>query len=53
MKPAKGHDRVYYAGLIEHEETEKRREAGIPYHSEVVEWFNQTAKDRDLSYSLP
>ena len=53
MKPAKGHDRVYYAGLIEHEETEKRRETGIPYHSEVVEWFNQTAKDRDLSYSLP
>ena len=53
MKPAKGHDRVYYAGLIEHEETEKRKRDGIPYHREVIEWFNKAAQDLELSYSLP
>ena len=53
MKPAKGHDRVYYAGLIEHEEVEKRRREGIPYHREVVDWFNSTARELELSYSLP
>jgi len=53
MKPAEGHDRVYYAGLIEHEETEKRKRDGIPYHREVVEWYNKTAEELSLSYSLP
>ena len=53
MKPATGHDRVYYAGLIEHEEVERRKRLGIPYHREVVEWFNSAAKDLNLSYSLP
>ncbi len=53
MKPTKDHDRVYYAGLMEHEETEKRRQDGIPYHREVVEWFNKTAEALDLGYSLP
>ncbi|MDA0596329.1 MAG: Ldh family oxidoreductase [Chloroflexi bacterium] len=38
--PAKGHDRVYYAGLPEHEETEIRERDGIPLHREVVEWFD-------------
>jgi L-2-hydroxycarboxylate dehydrogenase (NAD+) len=36
---APGADRVYYAGLMEHEEAIDRRERGIPYHPEVVEWF--------------
>ena len=53
MKPTKDHDRVYYAGLMEHEETEKRKRDGIPYHREVVEWFNKTALNLDLGYSLP
>lgn len=53
MKPASGHERVYYAGLIEHEETEKRARDGIPYHREVVEWFNSAANDLELNFSLP
>ena len=39
-KPAPGHDRVYYAGLPEHEEEIERRAHGIPYHPEVMEWFD-------------
>jgi L-2-hydroxycarboxylate dehydrogenase (NAD+) len=53
MKPTEDHDRVYYAGLMEHEETEKRTRDGIPYHREVVEWFNKAAQELELSYSLP
>lgn len=53
MQPSDGQDRVYYAGLIEHEEVERRRREGIPYHSEVVDWFNATASELGLNYSLP
>jgi L-2-hydroxycarboxylate dehydrogenase (NAD+) len=53
MTPARGHERVFYAGLIEHEEVIKRKKDGIPYHREVVDWFNQTATDFGLNYSLP
>jgi LDH2 family malate/lactate/ureidoglycolate dehydrogenase len=53
MKPTKDHDRVYYAGLMEHEEIELRKREGIPYHREVVEWFNKAAEKLDLDYSLP
>jgi LDH2 family malate/lactate/ureidoglycolate dehydrogenase len=45
---AKGHDRVVYAGLPEHEETEVRERDGIPLHREVVEWFDTAAKDLKL-----
>lgn len=38
--PAPGHDRVYYAGLVEHEESLRRAENGIPLHKEVIEWFD-------------
>ncbi len=38
--PAPGHDRVYYAGLPEHEESIDRHERGIPLHKEVVDWFD-------------
>ena len=53
MTPIAGQDRVYYAGLLEHEETAKRKTQGIPYHREVVEWFNKTAHELDLGFSLP
>ena len=46
--PAPGHDRVYYAGLPEHEETEIRERDGIPLHREVVEWFESTADELGL-----
>ncbi len=46
--PAPGHDRVYYAGLPEHEETELREKDGIPLHREVVEWFDSETDDLKL-----
>ena len=53
MKPAGGHERVYYAGLIEHEEAARRRELGIPYHREVVEWFNGASAELNLNLRWP
>ena len=38
-KPAPGHDRVLYPGILEYEEERYRREQGIPFHPEVIEWF--------------
>jgi LDH2 family malate/lactate/ureidoglycolate dehydrogenase len=40
IPPDKSHDRVVYPGVLEAEEVEKRTKNGIPYHREVVEWFN-------------
>ena len=53
MKPAPGHERVYYAGLIEHEESQRRKAEGIPYHREVVEWFNRTSEELQLRIRWP
>ena len=53
MKPAPGYERVYYAGLIEHEETLRRKAEGIPYHREVVEWFNRTSEELQLRILWP
>ena len=39
-KPAPGHDRVVYPGLLEHEEMQERKAHGIPLHKEVVQWFD-------------
>jgi len=47
-KPAPGEERVYYAGLPEHEEEADRRERGIPYHPEVIGWFRETIKELGL-----
>ncbi len=44
-KPAKGHDRVLYPGLSEWEETQERSKNGIPYHREVIEWFESYAAE--------
>ena len=46
--PAPGHERVFYAGLIEHEEEIQRLENGIPYHPEVIQWFRETTTELDL-----
>jgi len=45
---APGHDRVVYAGLPEHEEEARRREKGIPYHPEVIEWFRGVTAELGL-----
>lgn len=47
--PGPGHDRVYYAGLPEHEEEQARRAKGIPLHREVVGWFDQITAELRLN----
>ncbi len=49
---APGHDRVVYAGLPEHEEEIERREHGIPYHPEVIDWFKATCGELDIEWRL-
>jgi L-2-hydroxycarboxylate dehydrogenase (NAD+) len=39
-KPAPGQERVLYPGVIEFEEEQYRREHGIPFHPEVIGWFD-------------
>ena len=43
--PAPGHERVYYAGLPEHEEAADRAARGIPLHKEVIEWFDSISAE--------
>lgn len=38
-RPAPGHERVLYPGLLEYEQLQRRRERGIPLHPEVIDWF--------------
>ena len=47
--PAPGHDRVYYAGLPEHEEELVRRAEGIPLHKEVIEWFDSISVELGIA----
>ena len=44
-KPARGETRVVYPGIPEHEAEIDRKANGIPYHPEVVEWFNGVMKE--------
>ena len=45
---APGADRVIYAGLEEHEAEIERSERGIPFHPEVIEWFQSCLADLGL-----
>ncbi len=45
IKPAQGHDRVFYPGLLEYEEEQERRSHGIPLHKEVVVWFGKITSE--------
>ena len=51
-KPAPGEERVVYPGLPEHETEVERREQGIPYHPEVIEWFSNTATEMGVSHNF-
>ena len=51
-KPMPGHDRVYYAGLPEHETRIERRETGVPLHPEVVEWFRGICAEFEITFDL-
>ena len=51
-KPAPGESRVVYPGIPEHEAESDRRANGIPYHPEVIEWFNGVLRELGLDSSL-
>jgi LDH2 family malate/lactate/ureidoglycolate dehydrogenase len=50
--PIPGADRVVYAGLPEHEEEIERREHGIPYHPEVIDWFRGITDELKIDWRL-
>jgi LDH2 family malate/lactate/ureidoglycolate dehydrogenase len=52
MAPAPGEERVLYPGLKEHEAEVDRRERGIPYHPDVVRYFQDTARDLSVATAL-
>lgn len=47
-KPAPGESRVVYPGIPEHEAEIDRRTNGIPYHPEVIEWFNGVMEQLEI-----
>lgn len=51
-KPAPGHDRVVYAGLVEAETVEERKANGIPLHLKVVDWFRTACSDMEIPFNL-
>ena len=51
-KPAPGETRVIYPGIEEAEVEMDRRERGIPYHPEVVEWFKTTCESLQAKHRL-
>ena len=50
--PIPGKERVVYAGLPEHEEEIERRENGIPYHPEVIDWFRGITGELGIDWRL-
>ena len=50
--PIPGAERVIYAGLPEQEEEAERRENGIPYHPEVIDWFRHITGELDINWRL-
>ena len=45
---APGQERVYYAGLPEHEEEIVRKEQGVPLHKEVIDWFDSITSEFNI-----
>ena len=48
-KLAPGETRVVYPGIPEHEAELDRAANGIPYHPEVIEWFNGVMKELGIA----
>ena len=44
-KPAPGHDRVLYPGLLEAECEREYKAKGIPLHREVINWLHKTCQE--------
>ncbi len=51
-KPAPGEERVVYPGIPEHEEELVRKEKGIPYHPEVIDWFKGICDELGATHAL-
>jgi len=51
-KPAKGFERVVYPGFLENEEQVKRSDKGIPYHKEVITWFENYCEEAGIDCNL-
>ncbi len=51
--PAPGHDRVLYPGLTEGEEMTQRLKDGIPYHREVIAWYQSIGVELGVEIDLP
>ena len=51
-KPAPGESRVVYPGLPEHETAIERKEQGIPYHPDVIDWFKKTCEELQVTHRL-
>ncbi len=47
-KPAPGSDRVIYPGVSEAETLEDRLANGIPFHPEVIDWFDQITSELNI-----
>lgn len=52
VPPSEGHERVIYAGLEEQEEVLKRSNEGIPYHKEVINWFETYCEESNIDCEL-
>ena len=52
VPPASGFERVIYAGLVEYEDEKKRMKDGIPYHREVIEWFESYCYEVGIECNL-
>ena len=48
-KPAPGESRVVYPGIPEHEAEVDRKANGIPYHPEVIDWFNGAMRELGMA----
>ena len=48
-KPAPGEERVVYPGIPEHKAERDRAAHGIPYHPDVVDWFNGAMTELGLA----
>jgi L-2-hydroxycarboxylate dehydrogenase (NAD+) len=47
-RPAPDQDRVIYPGILEHEEHASRLANGIPFHREVIEWFETATSELSI-----
>ncbi len=50
--PAPGHSRVLFPGQPEDETKKDRLENGIPYHPEVIDWFDNIGAELELNINL-